>query len=140
MNVNAIEKSLIGIISVAIASQWAWVHIPSVKEIIFVGLLMQLCLSFFIGLEAWSANKWKQKGDAKKYKIGRGITSYISLVGGKFVTMGIIAVLFKSVAFTGWVGGVVAFFGIIFLIMGMEKAYALLVEKLINPMVELDSK
>ncbi len=137
MKVNAIEKSLIGILSVAIASQWAWVHIHSALEIALVGVLMQLCLSFFIGLEAWSASKWKQQGDAKKYKVGRGITSYLSLVGGKFVTMGIIAVLFESVAFTGWLGGVIAFFGIIFLIMGMEKAYSLILGKLRSPMKEL---
>ncbi|NOH95225.1 hypothetical protein [Vibrio sp. 99-70-13A1] len=122
-NLNAIEKASVGIVSVAIAnSYWSWVEINGAMNVVFVGLLLQVCLSFFIWLEGFTADKWKAKGEAKKYKIGRGITSYISLVGGKFVTMGITSALFGgSVVLSGYFGGLVAFFGIIFLIMGLEK-------------------
>lgn len=122
-NLNALEKSSVGVVSVAIANySWGWVEISGAMNIVMIGLLMQVCLSFFMWLEGFTASKWQARGDAKKYKIGRGITSYISLVGGKFVTMGIISMLFgSSVVLSGYFGGVVAFFGIIFLIMGLEK-------------------
>ncbi|MCK6264464.1 hypothetical protein KP803_14375 [Vibrio sp. ZSDE26] len=123
-NIPFIAKSVIGITAVFTANHfWSWFSVDSVQVVILVGILMQACLSFFIWLEGYTASKWQERGSSKIHKIGRGITSYISLVGGKFVTMGIIAALFGgSVVMEGYVNGVVVFFGLIFLILGMEKA------------------
>ncbi|ORT52744.1 hypothetical protein ST37_00065 [Vibrio sp. qd031] len=119
-----LTKSIIGITAVVIANQyWSWFTVDSLNTAILVGVIMQVCLSFFIWLEGYAANKWQQKGSTKLHKIGRGVTSYISLVGGKFVTMGIIGALFgSSVVMTGYFSGIVVFFGLIFLILGLEKA------------------
>ncbi|MEZ9232242.1 hypothetical protein AB4259_14290 [Vibrio amylolyticus] len=123
-NVPFMTKSVIGITSVFAANHyWSWFTVDSVEVAVLVGVLVQACLSFFIWLEGFAAGKWQQRGSAKIHKIGRGITSYISLVGGKFVTMAIIGALFGgSVAMDGYFNGVVVFFGLIFLILGLEKA------------------
>ncbi len=122
-NLKILEKVTLGVIATAIASDmWSWLVIP-VEDIFVVGALISLMLSFFVWLEGFLAAKWQAKGDAKKYKIGRGITSYISLVGGKFAAMGAIATLFPEVQMLGYFNGVVVFFGLIFLIMGFEAAW-----------------
>lgn len=122
-NIPFLTKSVIGVTAVITANQfWSWFSVNSVETAILVGVIMQACLSFFIWLEGYTASKWQEKGSQTIHKIGRGITSYISLVGGKFVTMGIIGAAFGgSVAMQGYFGGVVVFFGLIFLILGMEK-------------------
>ncbi len=123
-NIPFLAKSVIGITAVVIANHyWSWFTVASIEIAVLVGVIMQACLSFFLWLEGFTAGKWQAKGAEKIHKIGRGITSYISLVGGKFVTMGIISALFgASVVMEGYFNGVVVFFGLIFLILGMEKA------------------
>lgn len=123
-NVPFIAKLFIGVTSVVIADQqWSWFHVDNYTNMILVGVLMQVCLSFFIWLEGFSANLWQRKGNTKLHKVGRAITSYISLVGGKFVTMGIISLAFgESVMIGGYFGGLVTFFALIFVILGLEKA------------------
>ncbi|WP_295898701.1 hypothetical protein [uncultured Vibrio sp.] len=123
-NVPFLAKSVIGITAVFTANHyWSWFSVDSAESAVLMGVIVQVCLSFFIWLEGFTAAKWQEKGSAKIHKVGRGITSYISLVGGKFVTMGIIGALFGgSVAMEGYFNGVVVFFGLIFLILGMEKA------------------
>ncbi|MEZ9628184.1 hypothetical protein AB4304_01590 [Vibrio breoganii] len=122
-NLKILEKVTLGVIATGIASDlWSWLVIP-VEDIFVVGALISLMLSFFVWLEGFLAVKWQAKGEAKKYKIGRGITSYISLVGGKFATMGAIGYLFPKVQMLGYFNGVVVFFGLIFLIMGFEAAW-----------------
>lgn len=122
-NIPFMTKSVIGITAVLVANHyWSWFTVSSIEVAVLVGVLMQACLCFFIWLEGFTAKKWQAKGKATVHKIGRGVTSYLSLVGGKFITMGIIGAIFgSSVLMEGYFNGVVVFFGLIFLILGLEK-------------------
>ncbi len=92
---------------------WEWVSIDSFSVSMLVSILLVVGLAFFIKMEGKAADHFKSKPGVKT-KVLRGISSYIILVGGKFVLMGVIAVLFGDlVKFTGPFGGAVAFIGLV---------------------------
>lgn len=82
--------------------------------------LLQLLLKLSIGLEHKLADYFKSKpGTAPK--IYRGLSSYVILVGSKFVMLEAINILFgDKVDFTGPWNGVVAFFAVVFTILVAE--------------------
>lgn len=92
---------------------WAWVHISSFSVSLLVSILLVAGLAFFIKLESKVAEHFKSKPGTKA-KVLRGISSYIILVGGKFVLMAVIAILFGDlVLFSGPFHGAVAFIGLV---------------------------
>ncbi len=92
---------------------WAWVSIGSFSISLLVSILLVAGLAFFLKMESKVAEHFKSQPGTKA-KVLRGISSYIVLVGGKFVLMGVIAVLFGDlVKFTGPWSGAVAFIGLV---------------------------
>ena len=92
---------------------WAWVSIGSFSISMLVSILLVVGLAFFIKMESKAADYFKSKSGVKA-KVLRGISSYIILVGGKFLLMGVIAVLFGDlVKFSGPLHGAVAFIGLV---------------------------
>ncbi|GEM80061.1 hypothetical protein [Vibrio superstes] len=99
---------------------WQYVSISSFIVSLGAAILLQLLLKLSIGLEHKLANYFKSKpGTAPK--VYRGITTYIILVGSKFVMLAAIDFVFgDSVLFSGPYNGIVAFFGVVFAIMISE--------------------
>ncbi|MEZ8352506.1 hypothetical protein AB6C45_14675 [Vibrio splendidus] len=95
---------------------WDFVNIESFT----ISLIAALLLKLSIGLEHKIAEHFKSKpGTAPK--VYRAITTYIILVGSKFVMLEAINLLFgDKVSFTGPWGGVVAFFAVVFTILVAE--------------------
>ena len=92
---------------------WDWVSIESFSISMLVSILLVVGLAFFIKMESKAADYFKSKSGVKA-KVLRGISSYIILVGGKFLLMGVIAVLFGDlVKFSGPLHGAVAFIGLV---------------------------
>ncbi|MEZ9048807.1 MULTISPECIES: hypothetical protein [unclassified Vibrio] len=108
---------------------WDFVNIESFT----ISLIAALLLKLSIGLEHKIAEHFKSKpGTAPK--VYRAITTYIILVGSKFVMLEAINLMFgDKVSFTGPWGGVVAFFAVVFTILVAEvivsKIYFALDEK-----------
>lgn len=99
---------------------WAYVTIESFTISFIAAILLQLLLKLSIGLEHKLANYFKSKpGTAPK--IYRGISTYIILVGSKFIMLEAINIVFgDKVQFTGPFHGVVAFFAVVFAILIAE--------------------
>lgn len=99
---------------------WQFVNIESFSISFAAAILLQLLLKLSIGLEHKLANYFKSKpGTAPK--IYRGLTSYIILVGSKFIMLEAINIIFgDKVEFTGPLGGVVAFFTVVITILVAE--------------------
>ncbi|TKE88687.1 hypothetical protein FCV53_22550 [Vibrio sp. F12] len=99
---------------------WDFVNIESFTISLIAALLLQLLLKLSIGLEHKVAEHFKSKpGNAPK--VYRAITTYIILVGSKFVMLEAINLLFgEKVSFTGPWNGVVAFFAVVFTILIAE--------------------
>ncbi|MEZ8820288.1 MULTISPECIES: hypothetical protein [unclassified Vibrio] len=95
---------------------WDFVNIESFT----ISLIAALLLKLSIGLEHKIAEHFKSKpGTAPK--VYRAITTYIILMGSKFVMLEAINLLFgDKVSFTGPWGGVVAFFAVVFTILVAE--------------------
>lgn len=99
---------------------WGFVTIESFTISLIAALLLQLLLKLSIGLEHKLANYFKSK-PGKAPKVYRGITTYIILVGSKFIMLEAINLLFgEKVQFTGPWNGVVAFFAVVFAILIAE--------------------
>ncbi|MEZ8746468.1 hypothetical protein AB4369_09195 [Vibrio sp. 10N.261.49.A5] len=99
---------------------WDFVNIESFAISFAAAILLQLLLKLSIGLEDKLADYFKSKpGTAPK--IYRGLSSYVILVGSKFVMLEAINILFgDKVDFTGPWNGVVAFFAVVFTILVAE--------------------
>lgn len=99
---------------------WQFVSIESFSISFAAAILLQLLLKLSIGLEHKLANYFKSKpGTAPK--VYRGLTSYIILVGSKFIMLEAINIIFgDKVEFTGPLGGVVAFFTVVITILVAE--------------------
>ncbi|MDK9737146.1 hypothetical protein KI655_07515 [Vibrio sp. D404a] len=99
---------------------WEYVNIESFTISFIAAILLQLLLKLSIGLEHKIADYFKSKpGTAPK--VYRGISTYIILVGSKFVMLEAINILFgDKVSFTGPLNGVVAFFAVVFVILISE--------------------
>ena len=96
---------------------WDWVSINSFSISVLVAIVLVVGLAFFIKVESKTAAYFKSKTGVMP-KILRGITSYIVLVGGKFLIMGIIAVAFGGlVKFSGPWSGAVAFIVVVIVVM-----------------------
>lgn len=92
---------------------WSWVFIKSFTISMLVSVVLLFGLMFFLNAEKKAAAYFSKKPGTQA-KILRGITSYILLVGGKFVLMGIIALLFgEAVQFSGPLHGAISFIGLV---------------------------
>jgi len=90
-----------------------WVNIKSFTISVLVSILLLFGLMLLITTEKKAANYFKTKTGMGP-KVMRGISSYILLVGGKFVIMGVIALLFGDlVTFSGPFHGAIAFVGVV---------------------------
>ena len=99
---------------------WDFVNIESFTISLIAAVLLQLLLKLSMGLEHKSAEHCTRKpGTAPN--VYRAITTYIILVGSKFVMLEAINLLFgEKVSFTGPWNGVVAFFAVVFTILIAE--------------------
>lgn len=99
---------------------WDFVNIESFTISFAAALLLQLLLKLSINAEHRIADYFKSKpGTAPK--IYRGLSTYVILVGSKFVMLEAINILFgDKVSFTGPLNGVVAFFAVVFAILVAE--------------------
>ncbi|MCG9553098.1 hypothetical protein L1D16_01230 [Vibrio sp. Isolate31] len=112
---------------------WDFVNIESFTISLIAALLLQLLLKLSIGLEHKIAEHFKSKPGMAP-KVYRAITTYIILVGSKFVMLEAINLLFgDKVSFTGPWNGIVAFFAVVFTILIAEvlvsKIYFVLDDK-----------
>lgn len=99
---------------------WDFVTIDSFTISFAAALLLQLLLKLSIKAEHKIAECFKSKpGTAPK--IYRGLSTYVILVGSKFVMLEAINILFgDKVDFSGPWNGVVAFFAVVFTILISE--------------------
>ncbi len=99
---------------------WEYVSIPSFSISLLAAILMQLLLKLTIAGEHALANYFKKK-DGITPKVLRGVTSYIILLGSKFVILEILNIAFGDrVSFTGPWNGVVAFIVLVVAILAAE--------------------
>ena len=99
---------------------WSWVSIRSFTVSIVVAVILLLGLMFFITTEKKAAAYFKSKSGTTP-KILRGISSYLLLVGGKFVLMGVIAILLgEAVEFSGPMHGAIAFIVLVTAILAVD--------------------
>ncbi|PTC06202.1 hypothetical protein VME0621_02999 [Vibrio mediterranei] len=114
-----ISSIITTVVMLVLNASWDWVFIASLEVAVYASVVLTGMLKGAISLEKVMASYFLKHKTLPKLK--RGISSYIILVGSKFLAMGIIAMLFgQHVAFTGAFGGVVAFFAIIFAVLGLE--------------------
>ncbi|AYV22169.1 hypothetical protein [Vibrio mediterranei] len=124
----AISSIITTAVMLVLNASWDWVFIASLEVAVYASVVLTGMLKGAISLEKVMASYFLKHKTLPKLK--RGISSYIILVGSKFLAMGIIAMLFgQHVAFTGAFGGVVAFFAIIFAVLGLEGVVAKLGSK-----------
>ncbi|MCG9786121.1 hypothetical protein L1D61_03095 [Vibrio mediterranei] len=124
----AISSVITTVVMLVLNASWDWVFIASLEVAVYASVVLTGMLKGAISLEKVMASYFLNHKTLPKLK--RGISSYIILVGSKFLAMGIIAMLFgQHVAFTGAFGGVVAFFAIIFAVLGLEGVLAKLGSK-----------
>ncbi|MEZ9719845.1 hypothetical protein AB4354_23515 [Vibrio splendidus] len=99
---------------------WDFVNIESFTISLIAALLLQLLLKLSIGLEHKVADYFKRKSGTAP-KVYRALSTYIILVGSKFVMLEAINLMFgDKVSFTGPWNGVVAFFAVVFTILIAE--------------------
>ncbi|MCG9623357.1 MULTISPECIES: hypothetical protein [Vibrio] len=123
-----ISSIITTVVMLVLNASWDWVFIASLEVAVYASVVLTGMLKGAISLEKVMASYFLKHKTLPKLK--RGISSYIILVGSKFLAMGIIAMLFgQHVAFTGAFGGVVAFFAIIFAVLGLEGVVAKLGSK-----------
>ena len=124
----AISSIITTVVMLVLNASWDWVFIASLEVAVYASVVLTGMIKGAISLEKVMASYFLKHKTLPKLK--RGISSYIILVGSKFLAMGIIAMLFgQHVAFTGAFGGVVAFFAIIFAVLGLEGVVAKLGSK-----------
>ncbi|MGF1695147.1 hypothetical protein L4C54_05680 [Vibrio lamellibrachiae] len=99
---------------------WIYVNIESFTISFAAALLLQLLLKLSIKAEHKLADHFKSKpGTAPK--VYRAISTYVILVGSKFVMLEAINIMFgDKVSFSGPFNGVVAFFAVVFVILISE--------------------
>ncbi|GAM72510.1 hypothetical protein JCM19236_3564 [Vibrio sp. JCM 19236] len=99
---------------------WGYVTISSFSVSLAAAILLQLLLKLSISAEHKVANYFKSKSGVGP-KILRGLSTYVILVGSKFVMLEAINVAFgEKVVFSGPWHGIVAFFAIVFTILIAE--------------------
>ncbi|MCW8347407.1 hypothetical protein MD535_15490 [Vibrio sp. ZSDZ65] len=119
----ALSTVITTIVMLSLNASWDWVFIASLEVAVLASIILASMLKGAISFEKVMASYFLTHKTLPKLK--RGISSYVILVGSKFVAMGIIASVFgQHVAFTGAFGGVVAFFAIIFAVLGIESLLA----------------
>lgn len=99
---------------------WDYVNIESFTISFAAAILLQLLLKLSISAEHKVANYFKTKtGTAPK--VYRGLSTYVILVGSKFIMLEAINILFgDKVDFSGPWNGVIAFFAVVFTILISE--------------------
>ena len=101
---------------------WHWVSIESFSVSLVAALLLLTLLKLSIKTEHKVAAFFKAK-PGRAAKVYRGISTYIILVGSKFMILEAINLMFgEKVAFSGPFNGVVAFFAVVFTILITEFA------------------
>lgn len=124
----AISSIITTVVMLVLNASWGWVFVASLEVAVYASVVLTGMLKGAISLEKVMASYFLKHKTLPKLK--RGISSYIILVGSKFLAMGVIAMLFgQHVAFTGAFSGVVAFFAIIFAVLGLEGVVAKLGSK-----------
>ncbi|MFA0085245.1 hypothetical protein BCU70_21050 [Vibrio sp. 10N.286.49.C2] len=119
----ALSSVITTAVMLSLHASWDWVFIASLEVAVLASIILASMLKGAISLEKVMASHFLRHQTFPKLK--RGISSYIILVGSKFAAMAIIALIFKQhVAFTGAFSGVVAFFAIIFAVLGIEALIA----------------
>ncbi|MFC5076995.1 hypothetical protein VTH8203_02305 [Vibrio thalassae] len=119
----AISSIITTVVMLVLNASWDWVFVASLEVAVYASMVLTGMLKGAISLEKVMASYFLKHKTLPKLK--RGISSYIILVGSKFLAMGVIAMLFgQHVAFTGAFGGIVAFFAIIFAVLGLEGVVA----------------
>lgn len=92
---------------------WSWISIKSFTVSVFVSIILLFGLMLLLNVEKKTADYFKEKPGVGP-KVMRGVSSYILLVGGKFVIMGAIALVFGDlVTFSGPFHGAIAFIGVV---------------------------
>lgn len=115
---------------------WSWVSIRSFTVSIVVAVILLLGLMFFITTEKKAAAYFKSKPGTSP-KVLRGISSYLLLVGGKFVLMGVIAVILgDAVKFSGPMHGAIAFIVLVSAILAVDGIVRRIYYALGNPVDE----
>ncbi|MCE2570266.1 hypothetical protein [Motilimonas eburnea] len=100
---------------------FSWVDIDSFAAALLAALIISFTLQASIKVEGIMAEKLLKQKVLPLLK--RAVSSYIILVGSKFLAMGLIAVaLADRVIFAGPGGGVLIFLIIVFISMGLEYA------------------
>lgn len=109
---------------------WQYVTISSFSVSLLVAILLQLLLKLSIKAEHKIAEYFKNKPGVAP-KIYRGLSSYVILVGSKFIMLEAINLSFgDKIDFSGPWNGIVAFFAIIFAILIAETIVAKIYFKL----------
>lgn len=117
------ELALCSVITLAVVvtfhSMWDWVTIANYQAALGMSVVLTLILKGAISLEKVSSAYCLKQQTLPKVK--RGISSYIILVGSKFLAMAVIGAIFQqAVVFSGALNGLIAFFAIIFAVLGIE--------------------
>jgi hypothetical protein len=99
---------------------WEFVNIESFSISFAAAILLQLLLKLAIRVEHKVAEYFKSKS-GQAAKLYRGISSYVILVGSKFIMLEIINIMFgEKVQFSGPFHGVVAFLTVVITILVVE--------------------
>lgn len=117
---------------------WDWVSIPSFTVAFMVTILLQGGLSLCIRAEHKVAAYFKEKQGVGP-KVLRGVCTYIILVGGKFVIMGILNLIFgERIEFGGPFHGAISFVVLVALILVADGISKKIYYKLATPPEESD--
>ncbi len=100
---------------------WAWVSITSFTVSLLAAILLQVLLKVTLALEHWVAGFFKGRSGGLATGL-RYFSAWLILFGSKFVMLGAVDFAFgDSVAFHGPVHGVVAFIGVVVLMLAAEE-------------------
>ncbi len=100
---------------------WPWVSITSFTVSLLAAILLQVLLKVTLTLEHWVAGFFKGKSGAMAKGL-RYFSAWLILFGSKFVMLGAIDFVFgDSVDFHGPLHGVVAFIGVVVLMLAAEE-------------------
>ncbi|RJG40288.1 hypothetical protein [Motilimonas pumila] len=118
------ELLLCSVITLAVVvtfhSVWDWVTIAHYQAALGMSVILSVILKGAISFEKVAAAYLLKQQTLPKLK--RGIASYIILVGSKFLAMAVIGATFQqAIMFTGALNGLIAFFAVIFAVLGIES-------------------
>lgn len=99
---------------------WGYISVASFSISLLVAILLQLLLKLSIAAEHKLANYFKTKQGIGP-KVARGLCTWLILVGSKIIMLEAVNIAFgDKITFTGPMGGMIAFFALIFAILIAE--------------------